>query len=45
MGDYGGDEAYQECMKQSKPMVLNLDDLRESTIEVLEYEAERPIDV
>ena len=30
---------------QSKPMVLNLEDLGESTIEVLEYESERPLEV
>ena len=39
-----GEEAYQ-CMKQSKPMVLNLDNMMESTIEVLEYESERPLDL
>ncbi len=30
---------------QAKPMVLNLEDLGESTIEVLEYESERPLEV
>ena len=29
--------------KQVVPMVLNLEDLKRSTIEVLEYEAERPL--
>ena len=39
------DEASEEWARQAKPMVLNLVDPMESTVEVLEYEAERPLDL